>query len=66
VLRVLGYDPSWFTRTLGVLAVVAAAETGWAAEMYLSGRLNLLAWLVAFILLILGFLLVGEPPFPRG
>jgi hypothetical protein len=58
---VLGYDPDWFTRTLGVLLVVAAGETAWGAELALAGNLNLLAWAVALFVAWLGFLLVIEP-----
>lgn len=57
----LGCDPSWFTRTLGVLLVVAGCETAWGAELALRGKLYALAWLLAFLLLWLGFLLVIEP-----
>lgn len=61
VLRVLGYEPDWFTRTLGALLVVAAGETAWGTELVLRGSLNLLGWLVALFVAWLGFLLVIEP-----
>lgn len=60
MLRVLGCDPSWFTRTLGALLVVAAGELAWGGELYLSGRANLLAWVAALAVGSLGLLLVGE------
>jgi hypothetical protein len=61
VLRFLGYDPDWFTRTLGLLLIVAGCETGWGGELYLRGLWLFSAWLVGFVLLWLGFLLVIEP-----